>query len=170
MRFIAHRGNTTGPNPHSENNPDYIHDVLTKGYDVEVDLWYKPFNGFFFGHDSAQYAVTDADWKDFERYKDKMWLHAKNADALEAALFGAGMKGYHVFWHQNDDFTITNTGQVWTYPGKPLMQNAVWVLPETAPAFSIGEAEIKEYYGYGICSDYIRNIRVIREGEIRISK
>lgn len=41
--FIAHRGNTTGPDPKRENSPDYILEALGEGYDVEIDL--RVYNG-----------------------------------------------------------------------------------------------------------------------------
>ena len=40
MIFIAHRGNINGPDRANENNPLYIQNTLSKGFDVEVDVWY----------------------------------------------------------------------------------------------------------------------------------
>ena len=39
MIFIAHRGNTKGPNKELENTPGYIDEALDNGFDVEVDIW-----------------------------------------------------------------------------------------------------------------------------------
>ena len=38
MNFIAHRGNTSGPQPSFENTEDYLQDAIDKGYHVEVDI------------------------------------------------------------------------------------------------------------------------------------
>ena len=34
-----------------ENNPDYIMKAVDKGFDVEIDVWFKN-NDFYLGHDS----------------------------------------------------------------------------------------------------------------------
>jgi hypothetical protein len=39
MIYISHRGNTTGPKPELENNPQYVEQAIADGFDVEVDLW-----------------------------------------------------------------------------------------------------------------------------------
>ena len=38
MKLIAHRGNTNGPNPETENCPQQIKNCIDQGYDVEIDL------------------------------------------------------------------------------------------------------------------------------------
>ena len=44
MILISHRGNIDGPNPKLENSPEYIQLAMEKGFDVEVDVWYKDDN------------------------------------------------------------------------------------------------------------------------------
>lgn len=39
MILISHRGNLYGENFLDENNPSYIDVAISKGYDVEVDVW-----------------------------------------------------------------------------------------------------------------------------------
>ena len=41
MILISHRGNLEGKQPEQENNPLYIYNALNKGYEVEIDVWYK---------------------------------------------------------------------------------------------------------------------------------
>ena len=53
----------------------------------------------------------------------------------------------HHFWHQEDDYTITSKGFIWTYPGKSLLTSSICVLPE--------KSTYKKFECYGICSDYI---------------
>ena len=53
----------------------------------------------------------------------------------------------HYFWHQNDDYTITSKGFIWTYPGKKLLPQSICVLPEIV--------NYKTIDCLGICSDFI---------------
>jgi hypothetical protein len=50
------------------------------------------------------------------------------------------------FWHQEDNFTLTSQGYIWTYPDKDVTNKSIAVLvdKELAPD---GVA--------GVCSDYI---------------
>ena len=57
MILISHRGNINGPNPSMENKPEYVLDAKLKGYDVEIDVWWKE-DGFYLGHDEPQYKVS----------------------------------------------------------------------------------------------------------------
>ena len=54
MRIICHRGNMYGPDINTENNPKQIDFCISKGYDVEIDLWLEG-GKYFLGHDSMQY-------------------------------------------------------------------------------------------------------------------
>ena len=141
MKLISHRGNISGIEHDNENNPKYINAALKEGYEVEVDVRFE--NGvFFLGHDFNQYKVN----KEY-LLNDKLWCHAKTKGALEAL---DKIKA-HYFWHQEDDYTITNKGYIWTYPGKDLLAKSICVLPE--------KANYKEFNCIGICSDLIQNYR-----------
>ena len=60
------------------------------------------------------------------------------------------------FWHQEDDYTLTSQGYIWTYPGKSLTSNSVMVLPEqTGISFEI----CKNLDCYGICSKFVDSIK-----------
>jgi|TARA_B100000073_G_C23590781_1_gene516228 hypothetical protein len=137
MILISHRGNINGKDVENENNPLYIDRALGKGYDVEVDVWYKN-SKWYLGHDKPQYEIE----LDYLRNK-KLWCHAKNIEALNLMLGD----DIHCFWHQEDDVTLTSCGFVWTYPGKKLTEKAICVLPEK-------NNEIPKKV-LGICSDYI---------------
>ena len=56
MILISHRGNISGKNSKLENNPDYIIEAKKKGFDVEVDVWFKN-NKFYLGHDYPKFEV-----------------------------------------------------------------------------------------------------------------
>ena len=110
---------------------------MNKGFEVEVDVRFNK-NKFFLGHDYDQFEVD----KEF-LLNDKIWCHAKTTEALiELDKIKA-----HYFWHQEDDYTITSRGFIWTYPGKKLFPNSICVLPE--------HANYKDINCKGICSDFI---------------
>ena len=142
MILISHRGNIDGPNPEMENNPLYIDRALEKGYNVEVDIRGSFYTKFYLGHDEQQYMVSP-DWL-FAR-ANKLWLHAKDIQALHSLTQQAS--NFNVFWHQDDFYTITTKGFIWTYPGKKLFKNSICVLPEIT--------KYKKISCKGICSDYI---------------
>jgi hypothetical protein len=52
------------------------------------------------------------------------------------------------FWHQEDDFTLTSSGFIWTYPNKNVLDNSIIV--DNDPKW-----KEKNYKCYGVCSDYI---------------
>jgi len=136
MLFIAHRGNINGPSL-EENKPDYIISAIEKGYDVETDIWLVN-NTLFLGHDKPQYEI---DLNFLEKYKDKLWCHAKNMDALHFLLENK----LHCFWHQEDDYTITSKGIVWAYPNK--QTTGIYVMPERNNTLVSKDSQ-------GVCTDY----------------
>jgi hypothetical protein len=142
MKIIAHRGNTHGPNPECENMPKHIEAALGRGFDVEVDVWHHD-GELWLGHDKPQYK-TNMDFllqpMTFEH--DKIWCHAKNISALEALLRARR----HCFWHENDRYTVTSRGYIWTYPGQSLTCVSIAVCTDDYQP-------ITECAGY--CSDYV---------------
>ncbi len=137
MYLISHRGNLNGIEKDNENNPDYINQAISRGYDVEVDVRYES-GQFFLGHDFNQFKVNE----EF-LLNNKLWCHAKTNEAFIAL---DRIKA-HYFWHQEDDYTITSKGFFWTYPGKKLLKKSICVLPERANYDKID--------CLGICSDFI---------------
>ena len=121
----------------------YFNDAIKKGYDVEIDVWFEKEN-FYLGHDKPTYLVDD-------KYllNKKLWCHSKNLDSL----INLKKIGAHYFWHENDEYTLTSKGYIWTYPGKNLSNESICVLPEW-------HKEIKLDYKFkGICSDYIERYK-----------
>jgi len=141
--LISHRGNIKGANKMFENSPGYILKAINQGYDVEVDVRLN-LGKWFLGHDKAEYPIDDLFLKN-----DKLWCHAKNLDAL----YGLLNLGVKCFWHQEDSYTLTSNGFVWTYPGFHLTDKSICVMPETT----------QTVYNFdkcaGICSDYIEKYR-----------
>lgn len=146
MMLISHRGNLDGPMESWENEPTYIDLAISKGYDVEIDVWYVD-GILYLGHDKPQYGV------DFRWFRDrisKIWIHCKNIEAL--LYFKDSGYNMNYFWHQEDDVTITSLGFFWTYPGKKLTSNSIAVMPETKQFDDIS-------ISYGVCSDFIKKYK-----------
>ena len=141
MILISHRGNLNGSNPKLENNVQYVETALNKGFEVEIDVWYKD-NEFYLGHDEPTYHIN-VNWLQ----NKKLWCHAKNIEALSVMLDN----DIHCFWHQEDDVTLTSCGFIWTYPGKQLTLKSIAVLPERF------NKNLKKCLG--VCSDYIVNYK-----------
>ena len=78
MKIIAHRGNLTGPNALTENSPDQINLCISKGYDVEIDVWYREEN-FYLGHDNPIFKIP---FSYLLERKERLWIHCKNQNAL----------------------------------------------------------------------------------------
>lgn len=148
MKLISHRGNTVGKFESWENEPTYIDKAIKDGYDVEIDVWLIN-NMIYLGHNKPQYDV-DNRW--LKARINKLWIHCKNVDAL--IFFNDYHYDINYFWHQEDDFTLTNKNHIWTFPGKRLSNLSIAVLPETV------KYEDKELYDcYGICSDFIEKYK-----------
>lgn len=143
MIKISHRGNINGKIESSENNPDYIDLALSKGYDVEVDVWVIN-KTLSLGHDYPQYEI-DLNW--FIHRMGKLWIHCKNIDAV--VYFKNSNYNFNYFWHQQDDITLTSHNFIWAYPGKQPIDNSISVLPE----INNDNTEVCS----GVCSDFIEN-------------
>lgn len=141
MILIAHRGNINGPMKSWENEPTYIDLAISKGFDVEVDVWYTD-GLLYMGHDEPQYGI---DFRWFSDRSEKLWIHCKNIESLE--FFIECPYEFNFFWHQEDTVTLTSKKHIWAYPGNQPIKNSIAVMPE------INGDEINQCIG--ICSDYI---------------
>ena len=138
-KLISHRGNTNGPEPVFENRPDFIQKALAAGFDVELEVWFIE-NQWYLGHDEPEYITTES----FLKTKG-LWCHAKNIEAFEKLL----ELGVICFWHENDKYTLTSNGYVWTYPGNQLTPMSISVMPEK---YAAGTQDLS--FCAGICTDY----------------
>lgn len=139
MIKIAHRGNTNGPS-HKENQPLYLMNAIEAGYDVELDLWMVS-DRLWLGHDGPQYLVTESFLLEIGY---AAWIHCKNIEALH--FLATTFPQLRYFWHQEDDFTLTSDGYIWTYPGRSITDKSIIV--------SLG-SDLPKGNPYGICSDYV---------------
>jgi hypothetical protein len=145
MKLIAHRGLYDGPDRDKENAPGQLLKAVELGYDCEVDVWHTE-EGFFLGHDAPTYPTT------IEFISNpKFWIHAKNL----GALYELTLTDLNYFWHQEDDFTLTSKGYIWTYPSQPLTKNSVMVLPEWED-YTLDNVKGQECYA--VCSDFVSHI------------
>lgn len=146
MKLIAHRGLINGPNKELENRSSQINLLLSQGIDCEVDVRYID-NRWYLGHDTPDYEVE----YDFLT-QPGLWIHAKN---LEALYVLGNDNRLNFFWHQEDDYTLTSYGYIWTYPGKLLTSNSIAVMPEwTDPNLP----NVKTLNCFGVCTDFVEKL------------
>ena len=144
MKLIAHRGLINGPHKQFENQPHMVKTVLGAGFDCEIDLWVVE-DRLFLGHDEPMYNVT----LEFLQ-TGGLWIHAKSLNTLHW-LTKCNLD-LNYFWHENDSYTVTSKGYIWAYPGRPLTNNCVMVMPEWHDAKL---EHVKDIDCYGVCSDYV---------------
>ena len=147
MKIIAHRANVGGANPNLENRISSIDNCLKLGFDVEIDIR-RINNKFYLGHDQAEEIIT----KDkLIKIKNKAWIHCKNLEAI--SYFYQSVEEFNFFWHQNDFYTLTSKGYLWTYPGQELSVGCISVLP-VLHSSKISLKFLKNLKIAGICTDY----------------
>jgi len=144
MILISHRGNTEGKIEKLENSPLYIVQAIEQGFDVEIDIHYVD-GQLWLGHDKPQYPITI---EFLELYKDKLWIHCKNLEAVTYLKSANTNKRFNYFWHQKDEVTITSKEYIWAYPGINC-KDSIAVLPE------IFNDNINNRIG--VCSDVIND-------------
>ena len=142
MKKIAHRGNINGPDPENENTIKSISLALQKGFDVEIDVWVIN-DLIYFGHDKPTTMVSESIIK---QIGNRGWFHCKNLDAL---VFLSKFEDINYFYHNNDDYALTNKNYIWTYPGKQITTESILVHLDMP---NIQELSI---FPAGICSDYM---------------
>lgn len=137
MIFIAHRGNLYGPNKERENRPDTIEEAISLGFHCEIDIWAIEDN-YYLGHDFPQYHT---DLQFLEKYRDFLWIHCKNIDAL------VNLKDkYNCFFHDKDLYTLTSGGFVWGNINTKCNIKTICVMPELGHHLS--------FDSLGICTDF----------------
>lgn len=150
MKLISHRGNLLGPDKSLENTPEYIINAINMGYDVEVDSWLDENQNIYLGHDEPLYLIK----KDFIINNiSKLWIHCKNIEMLY--MLCTKIPEANFFWHENDKFTLTSKGIIWTYPGMQVTPVSVMVHLDPIPSGWETDEGM-----YGICSDYIGRISI----------
>lgn len=146
MILIAHRGNYNAIQPDRENTLSYLHEAISHGYDVEVDIRLTN-KGFMLGHDDPKYPITMNEIQELSRHA---WFHAKNYNALVVLA----KEGHHVFAHDQDLWTLTSRNVVWSHKHQH-NPNGIVCMPD----FELDMDIIKT--AKGVCHDrldYVENI------------
>lgn len=141
MLIISHRGNLTGPEPEKENSPEFIEAAIDNGYHCEIDVWLIN-DKLLLGHDYPKYEVNEK-----FLFKEELWCHAKNLDALHFMLSNQ----IHCFWHEDDTQTITSKGYIWTHEKSKIYTPksvACWINADKP--MPVG--------AYGICTDFVNKV------------
>lgn len=152
-KWISHRGNINGRNLSKENDPAWIRELLWDQCDeimgVEVDLWCFG-ESYYLGHDYAQYPINKywlMDWR------SKLWIHAKNLDALQNLIKldkEAVRIKLNYFFHDKDDYTlVANSNLIWANIDRPVNENTIIVMKDD---------QLPPTNCYGFCSDWMPNI------------
>ena len=147
MKIIAHRANINGSNPASENRLSQIKKCIDLGYDIEIDIRSLK-NKLYLGHDDPQEIISE---EELFEIKERCWIHCKNLEAIN--YFNRFGIIYNYFWHENDKYTLTSKGFIWTYPGESLCKNSICVMPELEIP-QINLANLKQKNFSGICTDF----------------
>lgn len=144
-QHICHRGNIAGSVKELENNFGVLIQRSIQGYQVEVDVWYHEKN-LWLGHDRPEYKIT-MEWLAADK---RRLIHAKNGKTFEYLLHEAGKKALdlHIFYHTEEDYVLTNKGLVICYPGQPLLEGSLCMMPERA---NYTEEDLRK--SFSVCSD-----------------
>ena len=144
MILIAHRGNYKGKEERMENTPAHILKAISLGFAVEVDVWMIN-QKLYLGHDGPQVIISGDPKKFLDPIAKHCWFHAKNLEALQFL----SKNGYHTFFHDQDQYTLTSKGYIWGYTGNEVGPYGIIVMPESTPGFKW------MYRPAGICSDNV---------------
>jgi hypothetical protein len=156
---IAHRGNLNGADFSRENDPKYIDEAISahQSIQVEVDIRYVD-KKWYLGHDRPDHKVS---FKWMKERNHRIWWHAKNLsalielnriDALPYDIYDSEdefsrKQKFFYFWHQNDDYTLTSGGHIWTFPNKTIKGKK--------SILCLNSKDSKVPKGiFGICTDY----------------
>lgn len=109
MKFISHRGNLQGRHKINENVPSVIENVISEGYDVEIDIWCKD-DVLYLGHDEPVWKINDQFLK---KHYTRLLIHCKD----DASLFKlSSLPVLDIFSHTNDKFTLSSKGKILINP------------------------------------------------------
>ena len=139
---IAHRGLIDGPNHSIENSMTTITEWCRQGRASEIDIWWHC-KAFWIGHDEPRERVSP----EFLR-SEYLWIHAKNPDALYHLQKLSNERGWglRIFYHTDEDYVLTTTGDTIIYPGLPDVEGWTYMMPEMG--------SIIPTVASAICSDY----------------
>lgn len=152
MRIYAHRGNLDGVSS-EENSPALVRRALEEGFGVEVDLW-EIDGAHFLGHDGPTYPI---DLAAFDLPGIVFHLKTPHVPALRHA---------DAFAIDNDRYSLTLRGSLWTNYGQPAGPAAIVCAPELVANSEPLEAFVgRNALARGICTDFPRRVMRILEDQ-----
>ena len=139
---IAHRGLINGANHTIENSMTTVTEWCRQGRSSEIDIWWHR-EAFWIGHDEPREPVSP----EFLR-SEYLWIHAKNPEGFYHLQKLSNEKGWglRIFYHTDEDYALTTTGETIILPGLPDVEGWTYMMPEMG--FVIPTIAGK------ICSDY----------------
>ena len=139
---IAHRGLIDGPNHEIENSMTTITEWCRQGRSSELDIWWHK-GAFWIGHDEPCQRIS----KEFLR-SEYLWIHAKNPEAFYELQKLSNERGWglRIFYHTDEDYALTTTGETIILPGLPDVEGWTYMMPEMR--------NIVPTVAGKICSDY----------------
>lgn len=154
MILISHRGNLNGINEKHENDPSYILEAIGKGFMVEMDICYSPYQDkLLFAHENTGLQFKfDEDFL-FENVENLL-IHCKDIESL--SYFRSKVRGFNFFFHDRSDYAVSSLGWVIAHSkdttsiDTKYKSEIIQMLPEKR---GFGKEMIKDYHG--ICSDFI---------------
>lgn len=148
-RLISHRGNLVGPDKSVENRPTTVLNAIVAGFMCEVDLW-EIAGQLYLGHDDPEYPIKPEFLQENNSY---LIVHCKNPDALWYCKQNPEWIPDY-FWHQTDQYTLTNLGMIWAYPNANLLPRMTLACPEMAYTKELVLDMMKASPTFAICTDY----------------
>jgi hypothetical protein len=144
---IAHRGLRGGPNEVIENTLRILEQNCADHVVSECDLWFLK-NEYWLGH-NAPLIYVDINW--IKEHKQYLLLHAKTIETFHELqrLNNSEAVDLHVFYHTEENIVLTTSGVTIVYPGKPILEGWMSMMPERAHDINKSRAAY-------ICSDFER--------------
>ncbi len=142
--FIAHRGNTKGPNELFENKIGYVQEALDQGFDVETDIWYRE-GSLLMGH---EFKKNMQEINESFLESQAVWVHAKDIQTLAYLVKNPKI---NCFYHDIDRVVLTSHKYIWGFHGGT--DNSIVVLPSSHVGNIFNEICL------GICGDYVQEWR-----------
>ena len=143
MYFIAHRGNTRGPQPTFENKIDYLrHAYHDLNHGIETDVFAHK-DKLYLGHDEPDTPVTTEIAEFLKRAG--VFVHAKNIQCIPRLI----SMDCNVFFHKTDDVVFTSKGNIWCFPGVYVndIKKAIWLDLHWQPL------KRKRFNCFAVCGD-----------------
>ena len=169
--LIAHRGLLKGPSKELENNPENIIFNIRNFPKIlnEIDINILK-NGIYTGHDQPQYEI---DIEFILENVNHLILHIKKIEYNSSFALEALCKLYkfcHCFSHEEDCFTITNKGFIWSHPRMGFRRNTIFVMPEKVIPLSSDEFINNLNLLRGVCTDFpLEILQILNKDHIDFS-